>query len=820
MKKLEQDLRRTLERQGYDVDALFSSDVLSEKEKNDALASMLADIIKNQSNNSTKVQKRGALSTEDFHLGFISDTHSRVYLLEKYLRMLDDIGGKCVVTGDVSNGSNHFHGHDNSLNETQNLSQDILSMADIMNRYKDMFIGYVEGNHDQWITEGTSLLIGYIACKFAGVSDIYAKNIQLVTQPVTKDGKTIPFNFLIVHGEGMPTDIINALKKGLQTATKQNVDAIIFGHTHKMGSSTASVLSKNGNGKWVEKQVTVYNPGTILEASDYADKAGYPANTSFDGTVMHCSVKIGRDGKLKKCIDLQNIMEVMPKNAHFDAYKTKLEKLEKQNFNTKDELINAYKDILKECKSKSFQISEKEGRFFVGINGTSELYSPSVNQAVKQKIRADLEYMVSVVKNIPNVSVVLNGDLIFDYNKGYIEKKDYCSDTVADIQDLCGILAPIADKIKVINAGKMEEGIMNVERDKSNGRISNPKKDSKELANYAAQTLQLNEKLAYAPYNKEEMHSLQLAYQNDQVNAQNQKNLNKAYEDFMKKLVTKNDYAGFEDVMESGSEKSRTKRIKEALIKKLKEEKKILDISNPEDKELIDKLYPLEKIDLRMPNRDLIGNIFCKMLNINPNKIALNPVVNSATRFKVANEEGKAKIVDVYYTPTLPKFMKELSAKLTVSGVVPDVVLLNNYNKTGNAIQEFTTQLRVSYFDKNKVKRVKDVLVIDTGSYSYDKYLTAGMVPSNLVYKITDVEPIFKSLIPADSVNFPGKAKKRPVVEKYNLESVLEENNFMERAVQNVAKQSLKRALKNFDKKNIEIENNEYTKKFEDEFKS
>ncbi len=815
MNKEEKLLRELLKTKGYDLDVLFSSNVLNEKEKKDQLASILADIVKNQNNNSTKIQNvKNTISNDEFHLGFVSDAHSRLYLLEEYLDLLSSIGGKAVVTGDITNGSNHFHGHDGSLRETLNLTNDILTTADIMNRHKDMFIGYVEGNHDQWITEGTSLLVGYIACKFAGIDDIYAKNVELVTQNVTKDGKRIPFNFLIVHGEGMPADITNALKKSLSVACKQNVDAIIFGHTHKMGSASAMVLSKDSRGNWIEKQVMSYNPGSLLEASDYADKAGYPANTPFDGSVMHCSVVPNKDGKgYKKCIDLENIMDIVNEQDRkiLKALKNKLAVIESKKFESKQDIQDIYGKLLSQYKSKEITVENKNGHYFVGINGTSDMFSPKVTEETKKKIRKDLQNIVSVVEKLPNASVILNGDLIFDYNTGYIEKKDYCSDIIADIQNLCEILKPIANKIVAINNGKMEEGIMNVERDKSSGRYGNKNKKPKELANYVTQILQLDEKYAYAPYDKQEMQLKQIAFRNDKVNEYNQKILDKAYDDYMKKLARNtNDISELKEIIEKTTKKGESfdKKIKETLVKELRAEHKILDISDPVDNGIFEKLYPISKIDLRVPNQNLIGNIFCKMLGVENKNIKCNSNINYPTTFKVKDESGKTKTVQAYYCTGLSKFLRELPAKLTAGNEPPDVVLLNNFvNKAGTDLQEFTTQIRVSYFNKQGRKKLKDVLIIDSGSYAYSKYLINGKVPANMVYKVADVAPIFKTLVPKDSTNYPGQKETRPIVEKYNPESVLKNERITNKMILETTKNSMKKTLEKFDERNSKVEN-------------
>ena len=378
------------------------------------------------------------------------------------------------------------------------------------------------------------------------------------------------------------------------------------------------------------------------------------------------------------------------------------------------------------------------------------MYSPDTSQDIRKKIKKDLSYIVSVIKDIPNISIVLNGDLIYDYNKGYIEKKDYCSDIMASLQDLCEILSPVSNKICAINNGKMEESIMKVERDKGNGRIENGKGKLKELANYASQILQLDEKLAYAPYDKQKMHEAQLAIQNDAVNQANQKVLDKSYDNFIKMISQKPElcYQIFKDEQIPKSTAIFQKKVKDYLLEKLRKEHKVLDISNIEDKKIIDKQYPLSEIDLRMPNENLIGNIMCKMLNIPNKSIKVNSIINSLSTFKIVDAKGENKTIASCYCTSLSKFMRELPSRLNSMGEPPDVVILNNYvTKSGTDLQEFNTQIRMSYFNSSGEKKTKDVLIIDSGSFSYSKYLTNGKVPTNLIYKIIEVEPIFRTLL-------------------------------------------------------------------------
>ena len=817
MDKEEKKLREMLKELGYEkADQILKSDVISPSERKAMLAGILADVIKNRNSNSSKVGKNSeTVEQSDFYLGFVSDTHSKLYLLENYLNLLYSIDGKCVVTGDISNGSNHAHGHDSSLQETMNLTDDVFSVADVLKRYPNMVIGYVEGNHDQWLSNDTSIYLGEMANKIAGVPDAYAKNVKMVTQNVMHNGKKVPFTFLLVHGEGMPYDVVNSLKRALEKATRQNVDAIIFGHTHKMGSATLSLLNQNTNGKWTERQITSYNPGTVLEGAEYADKAGFPANTPFDGSVLHCKVVEDKDGKIKKVIDLENIMSVVPKKdrAVVDALKNKLAILGAKKYTDKQQIIDSYQKLVEQYGKKGFTFDTTEdGHYLVGISGTSDMYSPTNTKAVKAKIKADLAHIVEVAGEIPNLSIVLNGDLVYDYNKGYIAKKDYCADVVADIQDLCEILKPVESKIVAINSGKMEEGIMAVERDKCNGRIGGDgAKKLKELANYASQVLQLDESEAYEPYDKAEMHSKQLAIQNNMVNDSNQIELDRAFSDYVKKQTKHMSQEEAEEYLsEIFLDTNAEKKIKETLVKELREKHKILDISNPDDKRVIDRIFPLSNIDLREPNKNLIGNIFAKFLGISKAKVKLNPVMNAPTQFKITDAKGKSKTVWSYYCASLPKFLRELPPKLVVKGEPPDVVLLNNYTtKSSTDLQEFTTQIRVSYMNSRGVKKVKDVLVMDSGSFAYSKYLTSGKVPANLLYKVVDVEPIYQSVLPKDSVNYAKVKDTHPVIEKYHYESVFDSTNVTKRAVKKLVNTSLKQTLNKFDEKNIKKSNDE-----------
>lgn len=837
----EKKLRELLSEYGIDTGSLFSSDTLTEKERVAQLASVLADIIKNQSNNSTKINSPSAPSKKDcFYLGFVSDVHSKLYLLEEYFNLLNAVDGKCVITGDMTNGSNHFNGHDSSLTESRNITDDILASSDALSRYKNMFIGYVEGNHDQWITEGTSLLVGHLACKIAKVDEIYAKNIQIVEQKVTaKDGKEIPFNFLLVHGENMPADVVKALKRALTNACGENVDAVIFGHTHKMGSANTTVISRNSRGEWVEKRVSAYNPGSLLEASDYADKAGYRANSPFDGTIMRCSVVKNENGKgYKKCIDIENIMDLVSNN-HRDMLshlRGKLSSIEKTKFASKEEIFGKYRDfreVYLDEKQTLINATNNNGHYIVSINGTADMFSPEVDEDIRNKVRENLKQLVDVVEKLPNVSVVLNGDLIYDYNKGYINKKDYCSDFIADIQDLCEILKPIADKIVVINNGKMEKLIMDVERDKGNGRLGNLKnkrnnkksgksKDEekmKELAKYAVNSLQLDAKQAYAKYDATEMHNLQVAAQNDQVTAANQDIFDKVYASFMAKLSRDPNHIheldGFIDGELDG--KDRDKKIKAAIAEQLKISHEILDITNPEDRKKIDELFPLSDIDLRMPNPNLIGNIFCKVLGITPAKVKVNNELGCPAVFKFKDGD-KIKTGYAVYSSSLPGLLRELPAKLGESTNPPEVVVVNNsVTKTMPNQEEYTTQIRANYRDGKNVKRMKDVCVINSGGFSYGRCMENGRISSTMLYKVADVGQIFPTLIPRDSVNYPGSGNARQVVEKYNVESVLQNNNVAQLIIDTTIKQSLKKALELYDQRNAQAQNEEIIVRFDEE---
>ena len=774
------EIQEQLKSKGFNVDNIGASGLMSDEELLDLLKRVSADITKSQTSNSSKINKGAkAINDNHFYLGFIPDTHSKWYLLEYYLNLLNHIDGKCICVGDFSNGSNLDgvkHHPVGLLDETLNISHDTLAISDIYKRYPNMMLSSIEGNHDQWSSNVTGVHIGREACKFAGISQKYADNMQIVTQKVTYEGKEIPFNFLVVHGEGMPHKIVTALKKSLQEVCQYNVDAMIFGHTHVMGSSSTTIMSLNGKGKWTERGIASYNPGTVLEGAAYAD-GKYPPLTPFDGAVMRCSVVPTLDGKgYKKCIDLENINDIVPESYRkiLSQVDNSFKRIQKKNYGNTSEIDADHFELRKKYLTKEYpSIQFKGGQHLIVISGTSDMFAPDTPEEIRVQIKQKLRHLVDAAKNVSNLSIVLNGDLIYDYNKGYIVKKDYSADTIADIQELCDILKPVADKIVAINNGKMETGIMVVEKDKATGRYSKGKKGLKALANYASQVLQIDDAEAYAPYNREEMRTKKLAIQNSQVNEENQKVLNKAYEDFLKKV--RKDSSAFDELAKEldNANKLDTKKIKEALVKKLRREHKILDISNEEDRKIINQRYPLAYIDLRIPNENLIGNMFCKMLGISSKNVKCNHIIDAPSIFKVNTATGDTKVVYAYHTPSLGKFMQELTSKLNRTSEPPDVVVVNSsLNKTNVETNEFTTQVRMNYINKNGTRKTKDIIVIDSGSFGYGKLYTNNKVASTKIYKVVDVDPIFTSLLPKDAVNYSAPNKKRLAVLKYEPESV------------------------------------------------
>jgi len=261
----------------------------------------------------------------------------------------------------------------------------------------------------------------------------------------------------------------------------------------------------------------------------------------------------------------------------------------------------------------------------------------------------------------------------------------------------------------------------------------------------------------------------QIGVRNDQIKADNDAALAKAYDDYMKK-ATRN--INNDDALDKLFEKDDTK-IKAALVKKLRKEHEILDPSNPDDKEFIDERYPLSAIDLREPNDNLIGNIFCKMLGSNHKKISVNNILNYPATFKFKDTEGKKKIANAYYCTSVANIQSDLSTRLSTSINPADVVILNSaVSHTGKGLNEWTIYERISYMDENAVKRSKDVVVINAGSFAYSKYLLTGRVPTNMVYKVFDGDPLFYTFIPKHSVNYPGDGLTQ-YVEKLNFETVL-----------------------------------------------
>jgi len=406
--------------------------------------------------------------------------------------------------------------------------------------------------------------------------------------------------------------------------------------------------------------------------------------------------------------------------------------------------------------------------------------------------------LVNYVKDINNLSIVLNGDLLYDYNKGFIVKKDCSAEIFAEIQQLGDILKPVADKVVAINYGRMEEGIMKFQVEKAKGRYSSDKDESKGLANYSMQTSQMDETQAYEPYNKVEMQTKKLAVQNSQVNEDNQKVLDRAFDDFMRKVQRDKNALNELDEDLSINKLNDVKKIKDALVKKLRKEHKILDTSNEEDRKIINERYPLAYIDLRIPNHNLIGNVFCKLLGVDSKKVKCNNIINAPSIFKIDTANGDQKVVYAYYAHPISKFSKNITAKLNRTQEPPDLVLVNNYSNNDGDLMQYTTKERKIYM-KNVTRKTKDIPIINSGSFRFSKLYTNNKVTTPKIYKIGEADPIITTSQPKTSINYKSPKEKELSIHTYEPESV--------NLVDNHIKSNIERFI---DKSHIETIDNYY----------
>ena len=119
----------------------------------------------------------------------------------------------------------------------------------------------------------------------------------------------------------------------------------------------------------------------------------------------------------------------------------------------------------------------------------------------------------------------------------------------------------------------------------------------------------------------------------------------------------------------------------------------------------------------------------------------------------------------------------------------------------------------MSYFNKNGVKKVKDVLIMDSGSFGYSRLLTTGRVPSNMIYKIVDVDPVFETLVAKKSVNYMNTKNKRTVMGKYNYESIHNKFNPLKQMLENAIDESYEKTLKKYYANYSKIKSKEFVAK-------
>ena len=128
----------------------------------------------------------------------------------------------------------------------------------------------------------------------------------------------------------------------------------------------------------------------------------------------------------------------------------------------------------------------------------------------------------------------------------------------------------------------------------------------------------------------------------------------------------------------------------------------------------------------------------------------------------------------------------------------PDIVLVNNAASNTGESNEYTTQERKNYLNKNNARKTKDVVIINSGSFRYSRLYTNNKVTTPKIYKIGEVDPIYPTVQPKTSINYKPSNEKRLVIHKYEPESINNVDDHIKRNIEKLINKSHIETINNY----------------------
>ena len=663
------------------------------------------------------------------YLKVVQDIHGNYAKLGKELLEISKIPNAYVLfLGDVStNGNIENEQHGNVYNNLRSPEEEIYKLISTLEQegvdIKKLMLGYLDGNHELRIRKKTSIRPGKIITEKLGCPEKYFQNAGKVVfelnNPLNNEEK-IKISGLVRHGENTPANAGACVEKTTQKSLISGVNFVLTGHTHIMsyGNSVINYLDGKGNAK--QKTVISANFGSDQNNAEYADRAGYQMTARPDGEILRIALVPKEDtNEIKTCIDMVNVRDVL-NQVTVDSYNKAvkiIEELEKQTFKTEKELQLAYKDIIK--KVSKLTTNNKKARELP----STVFFAPWCGFKIGDegvKNEEAIDEAIEVVKNLAHCKIVLNGDMIkYRLPHTFDQKKHakYPEDSFAYLELLAEKLKPVKDKIVAYNSGVEETKIMTYH--------------GEELAKFAMNRLQMDESLAYKPYNKLKYKAEQLKIQAKQVEEYNKKVLKEECGKFLRNSKKMEEFKAYLKENYKNKKYDKEEIHKKYVANILRQEGKLISVEN---KDKINKMFPLSEIDLRQPNENLVQNILFTMLGINPKKIAINSKYNTQTEntIKLYTEEGKREPIYLsgcYSTSVASRSAQETNMARTQSyNLGYDVYYLNS--KLGG---EYLTKT-ANVYDIDGETIIKDVYHISGGRFDGARKYVNNTTSSNRIY--------------------------------------------------------------------------------------
>lgn len=684
------------------------------------------NVNKTASNFSKKLEKN--VSGDEIYIKVISDNHNEINALIKSLSATKDIPNMYYIfLGDQGNTA--IPGSKTSVHEVKPVQMEIDSIIFAIKKSGidvNKILAFTSGNHEDRAYDAMSLELNKYVAAVLGIEQDYVRNSASIKLNFTDfDGVVQHYSTSIdiSHGEGKSGNPGREVDQRINSNYAKGARIIINGDSHKIVAGTAISQIFNPNEKGLNTVTNSYfNFGTDLPTEDYLLEKGIPPRAVRDGEILRIKAVPSKDkDSLVIHADLINDRQLTGYEGKLESFANDLKKIRNQHFETRTELIQAYKDLIANQSIEPIYSKKYKYPNVLRIIQFSGLLIGNKNVKNEEAIK---RAVAQIAKMDNSVKVIINGDFVNYKKADFWKKQKYPEDSFAALKEFAELLEPIKDKIIAINSGVQETSIM--------------KWQAGDLAKYAMKELQLDEKQAYLPYNAKQLKLEQAKYQGAKVREYNEALLKKTTATYLSNI---NKLQKLVEWSKKGSDETKEiisrymladgnvdiskitdKDVETLVVQKLRIDNKLLDISKDQHK--INRLFPVDDLKLKEPSPDLLQNIVCKLWNISPKKVAINSDINkdNYNYIKIIDANGNVKVINIistYVRPTTSR--KTAEVKLQGKHIGADVLVVNG--------PEFVSRERMAITNTYGDKQVVDVIHISGGRVDSD-------VAVNRVYEI------------------------------------------------------------------------------------